>query len=464
MKQIDLKKFEKYYVLDTNIILNDVTNLKRLSQENKNLIILPETVIDELDDKKTGFDEINFQAREFGRLLSKAEIISTDTSPIYIKSVLVTVETPTEPITILIGSKNLYDCETEKISRSILNDRKILEIAYDLNRQFPCIFISNDVMARTRAISLNLKVDSMMYNTKEEDTDIDFHLALEFPEFFGTEKELKNLEIPEHISSIEVLDSYTGRCYYYFRTRQGTWSTVEDKNEDRLPIPPINLKQRVLSEIILDKNDITVITGVAGTGKNLIATSAAMRLIDLNKDVFHKIYYLRRTVISGTSEDELGFLPGTLEEKTSVYNYPMEDTLKKMVTLKLKKDQKNNQEIISEKIQDLKSKYQIEYLYAGHLRGSTLDEGSILICDEIQNFSVKDIRTIFSRLGKDSIIIALGSNNQIDSKYLSKYNNALTFLLKKCGKENDSDVSVKGIKLTNVIRSKIAEYSDKEIY
>ena len=57
--------FDKYYVLDTNILLEDATNIYKLSQDGKNLIILAETVLDEIDTKKSGFDEINFQAREF---------------------------------------------------------------------------------------------------------------------------------------------------------------------------------------------------------------------------------------------------------------------------------------------------------------------------------------------------------------------------------------------------------------
>ena len=70
-------KFDNVYVLDTNIILNDANDIFTIAQEGNNLIVLPETVIDELDTKKTGFEEINFQARAFGRLLSDAEVIKT---------------------------------------------------------------------------------------------------------------------------------------------------------------------------------------------------------------------------------------------------------------------------------------------------------------------------------------------------------------------------------------------------
>ena len=69
--------FDKYYVLDTNILLEDAKNIYKISDENKNLIILPETVLDEIDSKKSGFDEINYQAREFARILENAKVLKS---------------------------------------------------------------------------------------------------------------------------------------------------------------------------------------------------------------------------------------------------------------------------------------------------------------------------------------------------------------------------------------------------
>ena len=75
--------FEKYYILDTNILLEDATNIFKLSQNGKNLIILAETVLDEIDTKKSGFDEINFQAREFARILENSTIIESIKKDLY---------------------------------------------------------------------------------------------------------------------------------------------------------------------------------------------------------------------------------------------------------------------------------------------------------------------------------------------------------------------------------------------
>ena len=75
--------FEKYYILDTNILLEDASNIYKLSQDGKNLIILAETVLDEIDTKKSGFDEINFQAREFARILENAIVVESIKKDLY---------------------------------------------------------------------------------------------------------------------------------------------------------------------------------------------------------------------------------------------------------------------------------------------------------------------------------------------------------------------------------------------
>ncbi len=447
-----MNPFDKVYVLDSNIILDNAYNLELLSEQGKNLIVLPETVLDELDSKKSLINtEIGFQARQFARLLQDAVIDNQ------IKHTSFSIiETSISSVKIHIISKDKYD--VNDVAKEVKNDRKILEVTKDYLELYPdLIFLSLDVMARTRALSLGIQTESLTLGNKDADSDKDFHAEICIDDFIGVPEEIPEQE--EHISSIQITNEQ-GKPFIYFRNCT-EWIPIPEKNPHRLAAPPINLRQKVMSSLILDKNDVVVISGPAGTGKTLVALSSAMKLCDTNKDLYKKIYYIRRTVISGTKEDELGFLPGTLEEKMQGYNQPMESALKTLAKLK-KKNQ--TPEEIEERIFDMKEKYQIEYLYAGHLRGDNLDDGSILIMDEVQNWDITSSRTIVSRVGKDSIILAMGSNNQIDSAYLTKNTNALTYLMDKCGQENDSDVRMKGVKLTNVMRSKLAEWADKELY
>ncbi len=441
----------KYYAIDTNIILDNPSNIIKL-YDSGNMIIVPETVIDELDAKKSGFEEINYNAREFARFLEDSEIISKKN---YGDLLLIKTKIESLNIELYIASKKEYKCENSKIAINILNDRKILEITNNCKEIFPnIIFISLDIMCRTRALSLGIETETL--KGKEEVTNFEFHKTILVDDYDGNISELKDLiyNIPLENTSIEVVNSI-GNKFYYFRNKNNQYELIDDKNEKKFPAPPLNLMQKVASNIIYDEADISVVYGAAGCGKNIVALSSAMRLIDTKE--YNKIYYIRRTIISGDSEDELGFMPGTLEEKMSGYNYPLEDSLTKIARMKKRNAKK---EEIEEIVDIYKKKYDIEYLYAGHLRGSTLEDNSILIIDEVQNCTSGFMKTVISRLGKNSIIIVLGSNNQIDSKYVNKYTNGLASIIKKSKKENS--ISLRIVELKNVIRSKHAEWADEE--
>jgi PhoH-like ATPase len=445
--QEDLKT-KKCYSIDTNIILDNPSNIMKLYDDG-NTIILPEVVIDELDNKKSGFDELNYNARQFARFLEEAEIISKE-----IKGEMLFIKTKIESlgIELFIVSKQEYKCESSKIALNILNDRKILEVTADAQKFFPdIIFISLDIMARTRALSLGIRTETL--KGKDQKLEFEFHKTLEISDYNGNFKSL-DISFESETTSLEITNEI-GKKFFYFKNKNSQFELLDEKNEKKYPAPPINLMQKVASNIIYDEADISVIFGSAGTGKNVIALSSAMRLIDTKE--YKKIYYIRRTIISGSAEDELGFLPGTLEDKMSGYNYPLEDSLTKIAKLK-KRDAKK--EDIEEMVMKYKEKYDIEYLYAGHLRGSTLEDNSIIIIDEAQNASISFMKTMISRVGPHSIVIVLGSNNQIDSQYLNKYNNALTALMKKS--KNENTLSLRVIELKNVIRSKHAEWADEE--
>ncbi len=165
--------FEKVYTLDTNILLEDAKNIFNLSDENKNLIVLPETVLDEIDSKKTGFDEINFQAREFARILENSQIIQSKKVADF-KIVTIKVFDIFEA-TIDVISKEEYLINIKNVAPNIINDRKILEVAKFVEGHYKCEsnFLSLDIMARTRAVSMDIKTDSLL-GTSEKEFDYEF--------------------------------------------------------------------------------------------------------------------------------------------------------------------------------------------------------------------------------------------------------------------------------------------------
>lgn len=172
------EKTKIYKHIDTNILLLDVQNLKVLAEiDNKEvevILVISETVIDEMDSKKSLMDELGFNAREFGRLISSTELLDTreyDTFSV--------VELNLDGIPIEIASKKEYTLSSSDNS-SISNDLKIIEIIQTYSKTFieRQIFISNDVMARIRATlnkynnGLSVLLDSC---TKDYETDVNLY-------------------------------------------------------------------------------------------------------------------------------------------------------------------------------------------------------------------------------------------------------------------------------------------------
>jgi len=441
--------FDKIFAVDTNIILDDAYNIFNLSQDGKNLIVIPETVLDEIDIKKSGNFEISYQARQFGRLLYDSKINDIEQLG-YIKI----IETKVKNTTIYIISLDNYEID-ENTDRSIINDRKILQainVFKNTNGFDRTTFISLDVMARTRAISMGINAEPLNLGIEENIDNLFFHDSIHIEDYNGR---IESLDLSEYsnLTSIEITNN-SGNKFYYYRNKNNQWTEVDDKNKKKFSPPPINLQQKVAMECIYNETPLVCLEGKAGSGKTLIAFSAAKRLVDTKE--YNKIYYIRKTIVSDDQEGELGFLPGTLEEKMAGYNQPMEDAISKSIRMQ-KKD--INKEELELEIEKTKQKYDITYPFIGHMRGTNLDEKSIVIVDEFQNISISVLKTLISRVSKHSIVICLGSINQIDSRFLTKNNNGLSAIIRQS--KMDNSIEIRTIKLKNIIRSEIAEWVDK---
>ena len=238
-------KFEKYYVLDTNILLEDATNIYKLSQEGKNLIVLPETVLDELDSKKSGFDEINFQAREFARILENSEILNSIKKESY-KIIRLKIQNDKNTIIDII-SKEEYQVNIKNISPNIINDRKILEIATFANTYYSnqVEFLSLDIMARTRAVSLDIKTDALVGKDKD---NFDFEFIKDLDIKFQDLEFLDNQEISKFDKEYKPYNfSY---CFNVEASDQVVLANIQNKrirvlDEDEIRdqiITPLNKK------------------------------------------------------------------------------------------------------------------------------------------------------------------------------------------------------------------------------
>jgi len=459
--------FDKYYVLDTNILLEDANNIFKLSDDNKNLIILPETVLDEIDAKKSGFDEINFQAREFARVLENSTILFTKSIDDF-KIVRLNIDSDTT-ISIDIISKIEYQFVSKITAQNIANDRRILEIAqfttsyYDKNSTF----LSMDIMARTRAISLNIKTESLIGSNKE---DFVYEFIKTVQINFEDLENIENRDIRELDKEYQV--SNFSYCFKVKGSDQVLLASIQNEkirvlNEDEVRnqiIAPLNKEQLFFSNAIIQHYfNVLIIEAKAGSGKTLLALSGALKLVR-NKQ-YQRIIYIRNSIESLDKGEDVGYLPG-LEEKFKIYNHPLMDSLDHIVRSEYKKRRVNkNKEEAEIDEQELKTRidqmvqnYFIETMWVGEMRGRTLSNAFVII-DEAQNMSNKTMQMVLSRIDNTCKVVILGSNKQIDNFYVNKYTNSLTTLLKST-KEDSSLVNIFAIELQKVLRGPITEWAE----
>lgn len=451
--------FEKIYVLDTNIILADAQQMLTIGQGGNNLIVLPETVIDELDSKKSGFGEINFQAREFGRILSEAEVIKTKKAG------------SKKDVTIMsLKVKNIYvdiisfkDYALQNVERDVINDRKIIKVAQFVTNYYKMAettLLSNDIMCRTRAISLNVKTEGTSHNKDSEGTE--FIKVVE-----GFESGQFNTMEQKRIVDYDPDYKQENYCYH-FKAKDGNEQLayivnglinfVDEEELRRSPVKPLNVGQLFAASGMYDERiDICVIEALAGSGKTLLALASAMKLV--RKGKYSKIVYIRNSVESTDKAEEVGFLPG-MEEKFKIYNYPLYDTLEFIAQKDMKKkDNNDSQESIDSKVQDMINKFNIETMWNGAIRGRTISNAYVII-DEVQNFAKTSLQTVLSRMDKDCKVVCIGSNRQIDHPYINKHTNGLATLM-EATKQNDDEVVLFGTELNKVVRGKITAWTER---
>lgn len=461
--------FDKYYVLDTNILLEDATNIYKLSQDGKNLIILAETVLDEIDTKKSGFDEINFQAREFARILEDSNIISSTKKDLY---KIIRLKINNKDTVIDIISKDEYEINSKNVSLNIINDRKILEISTFANTYYKhkVEFISLDIMARTRAISLDIKTNSLLGKDKDI-FDLDFikYIDIDF-------EDLEYLDNEEIIKFDKEYKPYNfSYCFKVKHSDQVLLANIQNKKIKLLDeveirdqvITPLNKEQLFFSDAIINHfYNVLIIEAKAGSGKTLLALSGALKLV--RQKFFQKIIYIRNSIESLDKGEDVGYLPG-LEEKFKIYNHPLMDSLDYIIRTEHKRKrnkkapdlvfQQLDDSEVTARIEQMISNYGIETMWVGEMRGRTLSN-SFIIIDEAQNMSNKTMQMVLSRIDSSCKVVILGSNKQIDNFYVNKYTNALTTLLKST-KNEDNLVNIFAIKLEKVLRGPITEWAEQ---
>jgi PhoH-like ATPase len=460
----------KTYILDTNIILDNPDNLIMLSEGGKNKVIISETVLDEVDSKKSGINDINFNAREFARLLQK---MVRKNQWVNGPLTYVDIEDEDTGIKISLISKSDYDCKNENVERNIFNDRKILEVAQEYDFQFgkteEVIFISLDVMCESRAVSLGLKTETL--RGKDQKEEFVFHKHIIVPR----KKNFDGADILDIDPSYEPMNySYTLELkstgeHILGRVENGKFWLLDQEVLNDQSVIPMNKEQKFFVDAIIQNHaNILMIDAKAGSGKTLISLATAMRLVKQRQ--YSKIIYVRNSIESLDKGEDIGYLSGN-EEKFRIYNHPLYDNLEYIIRAEIKATDKleaklsNDDEFecdsawMDEAKRQYRNDYGIETMWVGEMRGRTISN-AIVIVDEASNMSNKTMQLVLSRIDKTCKVIVIGSNQQIDNFFTNKYINGLSTLLKSSNEKHE-EVKLWAGELTKVLRGPITAFAER---
>jgi len=445
-------------VLDTNIILLDANNLIMLGSTG-DTVVIPETVLAELDSKKSGMTELAYQARSFGRLLTKCKIQDI------VKTIEATITTMTiDGVSVEVVALNKYEIDTAADSR---NDQKIQAVASYMDKIYGNVtVISNDVLMRLRCMADGLDVTDLKI---VEDVAYEFvkELVIDDPEVFRTLHNKKIQEVDSEYSPENF--GYTFTCSNTSQVKLGIVNRGvinilgkdTEKEVRRQDVNPIGYKQLMLGKAIQSGDyDLIMVEAAAGTGKTTSTLSNAMKLVKQNNK-YDGIIYMRNSVTDVEINEEIGFLPGSEDEKTRQFLHPVWDTLDYIARNRHQNSSMKPQEyeeMIEGKVRELADAYNIETMTTIGVRGRTFTN-KIWIVDEIQNISKSQLQKLLTRVGKNCMVILTGSMKQIDNPYITKYNNGLSVVLNACREEQQIDVYA--TTLDKVVRSEMSEWAEK---
>ena len=412
-----LKKNRKIFVLDTNVLLHDYKCMHNFEEHD---IVVPITVLEELDRFKKGNDMINFHAREFTRELDK---LSGD-------------KIFNGGLSLGRGKGKLSICTgqvpSEKLRTSFPEntpDHRILAIAEYLHLNNapsrPVILITKDINLRMKAKSLGIMAQDY-HNDMVQNID-DIYESIKSSNVADDGLISEMYETPEGVpvKRFGLAKPPLAHQYFIFKTESKSGLGHYDpfnKLVNRVEktrtygIDPRNAEQTfALDALLRPEVQLVALTGKAGTGKTLLALASAIH----QRKEYTQIF-LARPVIPLANRD-MGYLPGDVNDKLGPYMQPLFDNLS-VIKQRFKQQSKE-----FSRIEEMQQSEKLMITPLAYIRGRSLSR-VFFIVDEAQNLTPHEVKTIITRAGEGTKMIFTGDIQQIDSPYLDTKSNGLTYL------------------------------------
>jgi PhoH-like ATPase len=410
----------KTFVLDTNVILHDSSCLTQFKQHG---IVIPITVLEELDQFKKGNQSINYHAREFLRSLDAlgGEAIFDRGVPIGPGHGTVRIQLERE----------LHPDLAFNFSRNKPDDL-ILNCAYTLareNTRRQVVLVSKDVNLRLKARAVGLMSDdyltdhvkdiATLYTGKREVTDLDVAVIDELYAGGAVSPEQLALQRPLIANESLILRNHQKSALARFVPSEGVVRRVN--KAPVFGISPRNAEQTFALSVLCDPEiPLVSLTGTAGTGKTLLALAAALEQRRLYRQIF-----LARPIVPLSNKD-IGYLPGEVKAKLDPYMQPIYDNLAVIMSQNGNGDGRP----ASQQIQQMLDDEKLAVSALPYIRGRSLNR-IYFIVDEAQNLTPHEVKTIITRAGEGTKIVFTGDVFQIDHPYLDAQSNGLSYLIEK---------------------------------
>ncbi|WP_187359871.1 PhoH family protein [Chitinolyticbacter meiyuanensis] len=426
----------KLFVLDTNVLMHDPTSLYRFEEHD---LFLPMMTLEELDNNKKGMSEVARNARQASRFME--ELVAGMEHSLQDG---VALETPSKGQ----ASGRLY-LQTEAITSVLPSqlpmgkaDNQILGVVHHLQQMQPkrqVILVSKDINMRIKARAMGLAAEDYFNDKVLEDTDLLYTGMREIEPAFW-DKNGKDLQSWQEggksywkIKGPDCVDLYANQMLYQpadgfvsrvlsVEGKQATLESLKDYSHGKNAIWGITARNReqnfALNLLMNPDIDFVSLLGQAGTGKTLLTLAAGLAQT-LESKIYTEIIMTRVTVPVG---EDIGFLPGTEEEKMQPWMGALEDNLDV-----LNQSDAEAGDWGRAATRDLiRSRIKVKSL--NFMRGRTF-LNKFLIIDEAQNLTPKQMKTLITRAGPGTKVVCLGNISQIDTPYLTEGSSGLTFVV-----------------------------------
>jgi len=431
----------KLFVLDTNVLLHDPSCLFRFEEHD---IYLPMMTLEELDHHKKGMSEVARNARQVSRSL---DALVAQAGCDLEAGVELSTQGHKEA-----GGRLLF--QTAAIDSALPDglpmgkaDNQILGVVRALHERYPSrqvMLVSKDINMRLKARALGLAAEDYFNDQVLEDADLLYSGILPLPDNFWNRhgKDVESWQ-QEGITYYRVTGPlcaqfmvnqfvyFEGAMPLYAQVREisgktAVLATLRDHTHGKNNVWGITARNReqnfALNLLMNPECDFVTLLGQAGTGKTLLALAAGLAQV-LETRRYTEIIMTRATVSVG---EDIGFLPGTEEEKMQPWMGALEDNLEVLNTRDGHSSQQGGDWNHSAAMDLIRSRIKIKAM--NFMRGRTF-LNKFLIIDEAQNLTPKQMKTLVTRAGPGTKVICLGNIAQIDTPYLTEGSSGLTYVV-----------------------------------